>query len=57
MTYREMVLKMLKTFTEDQWDSDLTVEDHTEEECYPAELRICGLEHNCLDENHPVIYH
>ena len=56
MTYRQMVQIMNEVFTEDQWESDVTVEDGIEEECYAAELRICGDNHDSLDEDHPVIF-
>lgn len=54
MTYRQMVKFMNETFTEEQWDSDVTVED-LDNECYPADLSFVGLEHDSLDENHPII--
>lgn len=47
---------MERTFTEEQWDSIVTVENADNTECYPAELRICDEEHSCLDNGHPVIY-
>lgn len=55
MTYRELFEK-LGTLTESQLNCDLTVELGPEDECYPAELRIAGSEHDSLDENHPIIF-
>ena len=55
MTYRDLY-NQLKKLTDEQLDTDVTVEDGTENECYAADLRICGIEHDSLDENHPVIY-
>lgn len=43
-------------FTEEQLDCTVTVEMGVENECYPAELRVCADNHFCLDDNHPVIY-
>ena len=53
--YRQLLGELL-TFTDEQLNCDVTVEDSAESECYAAELRICGSEHDSLDENHPVIY-
>ncbi len=55
ITYREL-LKNLQKLSEDQLDSDVTVELGLSDECFPAEFRICGEEHDVLDEDHPVIY-
>lgn len=55
MTYRDLLIK-LQEMTNEQLDSTLTVEDGSANECYRGELRICGTEHDSLDENHPVIY-
>lgn len=55
MTYRELI-NLLNNMTESQKDCDVTVEDSCEDECFPAELRICGVDHPSLDNNHPVIY-
>lgn len=55
MTYRQLLSKML-TFTKEQLDSDVTIEMGIFNECFAANLRICGSEHESLDENHPVIY-
>lgn len=55
MTYRQLA-EALKTLTSEQLDSDVTVELSYEEECFPADLRICGDSHDSLDTGHPVIY-
>lgn len=55
MTYKELLEKLNK-LTEEQLNCDVTVEIMIENECYPAELRICGKTHDSLDEDHPVIY-
>lgn len=59
MTYRELLAE-LQGLDDDQLDSDVTVELGLEDECYPAELRICDTDHfahnGSLDEFHPVIY-
>jgi len=58
ITYRTLG-KLIAAMNEEQLDCDLTVEIPTEQssECYSAELRIAGDEHDGgLDESHPVIY-
>lgn len=55
MTYKQLIEELQKLSPE-QLSCDVTVEDGTENECYPAELRIADTEHDSLDENHPVIY-
>jgi len=55
MTYRELLDKLYELDSL-QLEMDVTIEDPYEDECFPAELRICGPEHDKLDENHPVIY-
>ena len=55
MTYREM-LDMFGNLTDRQLDCDVTVEDPFNEECYPADFRICSKDHDKLDEDHPVIF-
>lgn len=55
MTYKEL-LKRLSTLTPEQLNCDVTVELEVQDECYPAELRICGPDHELLDEDHPVIF-
>jgi len=55
MKYRE-ALEMMKTFTEEQLDCDVTIELEYADECLSAELRICGENHTMLDEGHPVIF-
>jgi len=54
-TYRKL-LWALQQMNEDQLDATITVEDPCQDECFPAELRIAGTEHDSLDENHPIIY-
>ncbi len=55
MTYRELLNELVK-LTPDQLYSDITVELGPEDECYPAELRICDIDHPSLDDKHPVIF-
>lgn len=47
---------LINQMSDDQLAMDVTVEDADEDECYAAELRICGHEHDSLDEFHPVIF-
>jgi hypothetical protein len=56
ITYRQLVEMMNAIFTDEQWDSDVTVEDGINDECFAAELRICDNSHDSLDYNHPVIF-
>lgn len=59
LTYRQLAHYILD-MDDDQLDFDVTVEDGDEDECYAAELRICGSDHHTgngsLDEFHPVIF-
>jgi hypothetical protein len=55
MTYKQLIEELQK-LTPEQLECDVTVEDSIDNECYPAELRIVGSEHDSLDEDHPVIY-
>jgi hypothetical protein len=55
MKYHEL-LNELKKLNEEQLKMDVTVEDAYEKECYPAELRVCGENHDSLDDGHPVIF-
>ena len=55
MTFRELAAS-IATMSEEQKDCDLTVELGITDECIPAELRICGSNHDSLDVNHPFIY-
>ena len=55
MTYREL-LQSLTNLTNEQLDCDVTIELEFEDECFPAELRICGDTHDLLAEGHPVIF-
>tara|TARA_Y100001973_G_scaffold95555_1_gene149107 strand:+ start:213 stop:386 length:174 start_codon:yes stop_codon:yes gene_type:complete len=55
MTYRELI-EQLENLTKEQLDCIVTVEDAYENECRAAELRICGDNHDSLDDNHPVIF-
>lgn len=54
-TYRDLVDQMKETFTEEQWDSDVTVELTSNGEVFKGKLMICDTGHETLDENHPVI--
>ena len=58
ITYRTLG-DLIAMMDESQKDSDVTVELPTEQEseCFAAELRIAGSEHDGgLDDGHPVIY-
>ena len=55
MTYRQLI-EQLQKLTEEQLDCTITVEDAYEDECRVAEVRICGDNHDSLDDNHPVIF-
>lgn len=63
MTYQDL-FNALSKMTPEQLQCDLTVEiamDYGSNECVPtvtapAELKICGIEHGVLDEDHPVIF-
>lgn len=54
-TYRELG-EAIACMNDEQLDSTITVEDADEDECWAAELRIAGEEHDSLDENHPIIF-
>ena len=54
MTYQDL-LNSLSKMTPEQLQCDVTVEDG-QNECYPAKLKICGVEYGVLDEDHPVIF-
>ena len=54
MTYREL-LNQLQQLNDEQLDSDVTVEDGDENECYPATFYICDDFHDSLDNEHPII--
>ena len=57
-TYREL-LERLEWMDDEQLDSTVTVESSvgmSEGECYQEELRICGENHDSLEDNHPVIF-
>lgn len=54
-TYRDL-LDHLKELSPEQLDCDITVELGPEDECFPATLRICGSDHELLNEDHPVIF-
>lgn len=57
ITYRTL-RQLIDLMDDDQLDSDLTVEilDECGTECYAAELRIAGENHESLDDGHPVVY-
>ena len=57
-TYREM-LDYLDVMSDEQLDKPIMVETYGEtdsRDCYVAELRIAGKEHNSLPEGHPVVF-
>ncbi len=53
MTYQELLTQLL-SFNRERLQQTVTVE--LEDECFPANLRICGSDHDSLDEDHVVIY-
>jgi len=59
MTYRQL-FEELKNFDSYQLECDITVEGGQygcePNECHAAELRICGDQHDSLDDGHPVIF-
>ena len=64
MTYQDLLNALLK-MTPEQLQCDLTVEVPVDygslvpfcsNEFYPADLKICGIDHGVLDEDHPVIF-
>lgn len=65
MTYRELWYK-LAGLTSEQLDKQIIVELGPEweirsslmivNECWKGELRICGIEHNLLPYDYPVIF-
>jgi len=60
ITYRTLA-KLLARLTEEQLDTDLTVEipskNGIDNACYAADLRIAGEDHDGgLDDSHPVIF-
>lgn len=54
-TYRQLSAALV-VMTPEQLDSNITVENGPEGECYFAELRICSDGHLTLDDGHPVLY-
>jgi hypothetical protein len=55
ITYRTLA-KLIDKMSDEQKDSDVTVEIQMDDECYAAELRICDDNHDSLDEDHPVLF-
>ena len=55
ITYRTLA-KLIERMSEYQKDADVTIELSEYSECYPASLRICGENHDSLNDSHPVIY-
>lgn len=55
MTYRELRDRLF-LLTEDQLDKQILVELGPEDEILEAELRVCGENHDLLEEDHPVIF-
>lgn len=55
MTYREL-LERLSSFSDEQLNCKVIVKSPYEDECFPAELRICGEDHSSLDQDRPVIF-
>ncbi len=54
ITYRQLKY-LLETMSDDSLDCDVTVEDTYTDECYAAELRVAGTNHDSLEEGHPVL--
>lgn len=55
MTYQDL-LKALSELTPDQLACDVIAEFGPEDECHPAELRICADNHFEMPDNYPVIF-
>ena len=55
VTYGDM-LEALKLCSPEQLRSNITIELEEADEFYPAEFRICGDNHQVLDDGHPVIF-
>ncbi len=54
ITYRQLK-SLLETMSDDSLDCDVTVEDTYINQCYSAELRVAGTNHDSLEEGHPVL--
>ena len=54
MTYQELWDK-LQGLSDEQLQENVMVEDPYEQECYPADFKICGSEHTSLDEDYPIL--
>lgn len=56
ITYRTLGI-LIGMLNDAQLDSDVTVEifDGQDIECFLAEFKICGKDHDCLDDRHPVL--
>ena len=54
-TWEDMA-KAIAEMSPEQRATNITVELKYADEFYPAELRICGSEHDVLDDGHPVIF-
>ena len=56
ITYRTLA-KLIDKMSDEQKDYDVTVEDENMDECFAAELRIGGEDHDSLDPPYyPVLY-
>ena len=52
----EQMATAIALMTPEQRKTNITIELEHEDECYPAEFRICGADHQILDNGHPVIF-
>ncbi len=55
MIYQEL-LNQLLSFSKERLLQTVTVELGIEDECFTADLRICGSDHDSLDEGRVVLY-
>lgn len=56
LTYRQLAAIINEQFNDEQKDMDVTIELGTMQEAFAAELRVCGAEHDLLDDYHPVLF-
>jgi len=54
MTYKELI-ERLKNLDETQLNMDVTVQDGSDDECYPAKFAVVEYA-GTLDKNHPVFF-
>lgn len=52
----EQLEQAIALMSPEQKAANITIELEFQDECYPAELRVCGPDHQTLDDGHPVIF-